>query len=396
VGGAQTLYNNFKGAMQIAQGHRMIAAGGDAAKAAAAQGVENLSAGKKLWSYVPGTKLNQQVAGISRLDDIKAGIGQLDGIERKLAQNLYDKVVAGDVQLWGESASKWSKMGYQPNSRGFIMGHLFGKKGAASVVNDGMLPRVLLDGRTTGKVTAAQFASLGVDFADGQTKAALERIVGAIDGGDAAKLANVKSSILGTASQQLLDAGAIARPQGISKVLGALRPGAIQDSVWAADNVAAGTIGKLHGWAGLPKLAKFGIFGTAAAAGVYFLGVKPQLDAAKAAKEQQAQAAQPQAAAAGGGGAGGASSLSAEDQALLQQFAAMPAAQQQQIIGQLQAQLQQTQDPQALAAGQAELQLLVQAAGQGGAGTPAATGATGAGTPVGTSGYTAEGLGLAG
>jgi hypothetical protein len=441
VGGAMTLFNNVKGAMQVAQGHSMIKAGGDAATIAAHQGVDNLSFGRKLWSYVPGTQLNQQVAGISRVDDIKAGILSLsdDVIEgtkystRELAQNAFNKMLAGDVPILGDSASKWTKMGYQPNSRGFLMGHIMGKKGAISTQTMGSRLGIVFDGRTTGKVAAAHLASIGAEFADDAKVAVTSangvkvdallksRIFGGLDPSDLSVMKNVKDSIFAHASTQLLDAGAISRPTGLAKIIGNFRPGALQDSIWAADNLAAGTLGKANGWAAIPKMAKFGLGGLLAAGAGYMMFVKPQMDAKKQAEaqaaEQAAGGAQGQAPGTTGGAAPGAGSLSAEDQAVLQQFAALPADQQAQIIQQQYAQLQQAmqtpnltaEQQQQLAAAQSELQLLMQvanggagAATGGGAAQPqaavpgavqpqAAMPAAGAGTPQ----FTAQGLGLA-
>lgn len=418
VGGGMTLWNNAKGAMQVAQGHRMIAAGGDAATIAAREGLEALSTGRKLWSYVPGTQLNQQISGLSRLDDIRSGIGSLQGVQREVAENLYRKVVDGDVLLFGDSASKWTKMGYQPNHRGFVMGHVIGKKGAANVVTTGSRPTVLLDGRTYGKVTAAQFASAGLDFVDDSARNNFlkTRVLGSLDPTNAGALKNLKALHLGHASTQLLDAGAIARPTGLGGLLGNVRPGALQDSIWAADNLkkynvthALQDLSKAHGWAAVPKMAKFGIFGTMAAAGGYFMMVKPQQEAKKEAARLAAEAAaQPGAGgAATGGGAIDPSTLSAADQAVLQQFAAMPADQQAQVIQQQYAQLQQAmatpnltaEQQQQVAASQAELQLLMQVA-QGGAAAPAAT-APAATAPAAapaaaaTPRFSAQGLGLA-
>jgi hypothetical protein len=423
IGGGITLYNNVRGAMQVAQGHRMIGqVGSDAATIAAREGLENLSFGRKLWSYVPGTQLNQQVAGLSRLDDIKAGIANLKGIQQEIAQNTYNKIVAGDVLMWGDSASKWTKMGYQPNSRGFVMGNIMGKKGAMSIHTQGTRPTILVDGRTTGKVTAAHLASWGIEFAD-DAKAAngivqpnlRTRIFGALDSTSPSVLKNLRDVHLGEAGKQLLDAGAITRPTGIQGILAKMRPGAVSDAVVAADNLAAGTIGKAYGWQAIPKFGRWGIMGGLAAAGGYFMMVKPQLDAKKQAAEE---AAKQQAAAGGQPGAGGQAGLSPEDQQLLQQFAALPKEQQAQIIQQQTAQLQQAasapnltpDQQQQIAAAQAELQLLTQVAAQGqvpaagaGAASGSATGgamAPGATAPApaaagGTPQFTAQGLGLA-
>ena len=391
VGGAMTIWNNAQGMRQVAQGHRMIGtAGSDAATIAAREGLDNITGFKKFWSYVPGTELNQQVAGISRLDDIKAGIGQMKAgsIQQELAQNLYNKVVDGDVLMWGDSASKWTKMGYQPNHRGFFMGHLMGKKSAATVMSEGARPKLLLDSRTTGKVTAAHFASLGTEFADdlanpivrdGVTVGAnlkTRMLEGGLDLANPATVKNLKDLHLGVASQQLMDAGVIKAPTGVNKILGAMRPGPIQDAVWAANNVAGGSLGKLHGWAGLPKIAKVGFWGSIAAAAGYFMWFKPQQDMKKEAEKQAAEQA------AGGAGGIDPSQLSPEDLQVLQQFAAMPADQQAQIIQQQNAQLQQAmqtpnltpEQQQQIAGAQAELQLLMQVA-QGGIESLGATGA---------------------
>lgn len=420
IGGGMTLWNNAKGAMQVAQGHRMIQAGGDAAVIAAREGLDGLSTGRKLWSYVPGTQLNQQVSGLSRLDDWKAGLASLSGDQRMISQNLYDKVVKGDVLMWGDSASKWTKMGYQPNHRGFIMGHVMGKKAAVNVTTHGSRPGIVWDGRTVGKVTAAHAASVGLDFVD-DTKAngfLKTKLFGSLDPSNAGALKNLKDLHLGQASQQLLDAKAIARPTGIGGILGNMRPGALQDSVWAADNLAkynaSGVLDDLsraHGWAAVSKPAKFGIFGALAAAGGYFMVLKPQLDAKKeAAQQAAAPAAGGQAGAAvTGGGAIDPSQLSAQDQVALRQFAALPAEQQAQVIQQQYGALQQAmatpnmtaEQQQQVAAAQAELQLLMQVSQGAGAGTGAATPAapaaampTGPAAAVAAPQFTAQGLGL--
>lgn len=394
VGGGMTIYNNVRGAMQVAQAHRMIAsAGSDAATIAAREGISQLSTGQKIWSYVPGTKLNQQLSGLSRLDDIKTGISNLKGIQQEVAQNLYTKIVNGDVLLWGDSASKWSKMGYQPNHRGFVMGHLMGKKGATSVVTSGSRPTLLLDSRTVGQNAAAHFAADGIQFVDDTVANGMlkSRVFTGLDPASASVIKNLRDLHLGAAGEQLLSAGAISRPSGMSEILGKLRPGALQDTLWATDNLAAGTVGKLHGWAGIPKIGRIGIGALALVGGV--LGYKKlAASAAPEAQQQTPDASQAQ----GGAGQGASAQLSAEDQAALQQFASMTPEQQAQIIQSLYTQLQQAaqvpnmtadQQQQVLKA-QQELQLLMQVAQQS---SSAATAASGVNAQA---GFTAQGLGL--
>lgn len=435
IGGGFTVYNNVRGAMNVAAGHAAIKAGGDAATIAAREGLENLSIGRKLWSYVPGTQLNQQMGVLGGLDDIKAGIANLKGMQQEVAISNYTKVVNGDVLMWRDSASKWTKMGYQPNSRGFIMGHIMGKKDAISIHTQGARPTILIDGANRGKQTAGHLGSL-VDLVDdsksvlktplGEVGANLKtRVFNGIDPMNVSAVKNLRQVFLGEAGKQLLDAGVIARPSGPMSILSKMRPNAVSDLLVASDNLAANTVGKAYGWQSLPKMGRWGIMGGLAAAGGYFMMIKPQMDAKKKAAEE---AAKQQAGAAAGGqpAAGGAGALSADDQALLQQFAALPKDQQAQIIQQQYAQLQQaSQTPnmtpdqqQQLAAAQAELQLLMQvangqvpAAGAGaasgaatGGAAPAGIGAPGAAAPAGvgapaaggTPQFTAQGLGLAG
>jgi hypothetical protein len=285
-----------------------------------------------------------------------------------------------------------------------------GKKGAVSLTTTGARPTILFDGRTIGKVTAAHLTSIGVELADDSMVAITgangvkvnellkSRIFGSLDPLDVSVLKNLKELHLGQASQQLLDAGAIARPTGLAKLIGNFRPGALQDSIWAADNLATGTLGKAHGWAAIPKMAKFGLGGLLAAGAGYMMVIKPQKEAKKLAEQQAAEQAAGGAQGQAPSTTGGAGSLSAEDQAVLQQFAALPAEQQAQIIQQQYAQLQQAmqtpnltaEQQQQLAAAQSELQLLMQVA-NGGTQPQAAMPTAGAGTPQ----FTAQGLGLA-
>ncbi len=402
IGGGMAIFNNVRGAMHVAAGHAAIRAGGDAATMAAHSGLDNLTLGRKIWSYVPGTQLNRQVGMLGGLDDVKVGIAEMTGVRRESAQNYYNKALSGDAPLWRDSASKWSMLGLQPNSRGFILGHIFGKKGGMSIQAEGARQVGMVDGRTTGKTVAAYLASWGVEFADDVASngvgANLRTRIFQEFSEQAANPVLLRERMLGEAGRELLKAGLINRPTRlIERVLAKTRPGGLQDVLWAVDNLDANKIGRVNGWHGtawhrIPMPGRVGILGSAGAAGLYFGMFKPQMDSAKKAAEE---AAKQQA------GAGG---MTAEDQALLQQFAALPKDQQAQIIQQQHAQIQQAlQTPnmtpdqqQQLAAAQAELQLLMQVAnGQmptadaaaAGVGAPAAAG----GTPQ----FTAQGLGLA-
>ncbi len=399
AGGAMTIANNVKGALQVANGFKAISAGGDAATVWAREGVKELTAGQKLLAYLPGTKLNQQMLALGRLDDLKAGIDALKvgSLEKDLANGIYKKILSGDIKLTGDPVLKPSWWGFQPNSRGFIVGNVFFKKEATKVLADGVAPQIVLDGRTTGKSIAAHVASLGYEFADDATKAkfAAEAAKKGIDLAAKDGLSQAKSLILGTAGKQLLDANAIARPTGISGVLSKMRPGGLQDTLWAVDNLAKDTVGKVRGWKGLPNIARKGIgLGIGLLAVGAFVG--SQLLGAKEA---------------GAGTATGTidtSQLSAEDKQALQQFAAMSADQQQQIIQKLQTDLDalsQTQSPtadqqQQIESTKYQIQLLTQVAQQAAAAGSAAPAATASTTPTvqsgttGGGGYTAAGLGL--
>lgn len=407
VGGGITLWNNARGAMQVAQGYRMIGnVGSDAAQIAAREGLTNLSMGKKVLSYVPGTKLNQQLAGLSRLDDLKAGIAQLDGAAKVSASNVYRQIVNGDVLLMGDSASKLTKLGYQPNTRGFLMGHIMGKKPASTLTTLGTRPELHFDLRTIGKAGASNLAMHGMDLADDAAKLAMGK-----QGLDLTKtLAQNRTLLFGQASQRLLEQGVIKAPTGLlGKTLGVLRPGPTQDALWAADNLAKGVPGAIRGFSAVPKLVKFGIPGALAAAGIGYMafikGPKDAKQAAEAAAAAQQGAAQAPGTAAGTGAIDPAQ-LSAQDRALLEQFAAMPAQQQAQIIQQQYAQLQQAmqapnmtaEQQQQVAAAQAELQLLMQVsngASQSQAQVPAPAATAPTTTAPNTGAFTAQGLGLA-
>jgi hypothetical protein len=191
----------------------------------------------------------------------------------------------------------------------------------------------------------------------------------------------------GSATQQLLDTGFIARPTGLSKLWGAIRPGPMQDALAAADNVSAGTIGKLHGLNAVPKIAKIGGPLLVAGAGVG-LFIKHQMDVAKKAQAE-------------------AQTKDTQLQGALQQFAQLPPDQQQQMLQQQQALLEQAAAQPNLTAAQqqeiqartAELQQFAQVAAGG------STGAGSAGMQVqqpeatapaaSTGGFTPQGLGLA-
>lgn len=416
IGGGITLFNHARGAMQVAQGHRLVAAGGDAARIAAAEGVANITGAQKLASFLPGTHSNRVFSGISRMDqNLTSGINALKpgSIERELAENLVAKWRSGEISILGDPASKWTKMGFQPNARGILLGR---NKAMATAGTTAGRPTITLDGRMTGKAMAAHLASAGVEFADDTVGNNMlkSRLFGQLGPGahlDANAVKLLREQTLGNATKQLLDAGFLGRPSGMQKVFGAVRPGPLQDALWAADNVNAGTLGKLHGTAAIPKLVKFGGAGLLAAGVGYFAMVKPQMDAAR---KQQAEAAEAQGAqqqAGAQGPAGAQQQVTPELQAALQQFGALPKAQQAQIIQQQYATLQQaSQQPnltaeqqQQIAAAAAELELFMQVANAAAPAAGTATAAPGGAAPAAPAasaaptagpGFTARGLGL--
>ncbi|MCW2928609.1 MAG: hypothetical protein JWM86_2577, partial [Thermoleophilia bacterium] len=388
VGGGITIFNNVRGAMQVAQGSRLVAAGGDAARIAAADGVANLSGLQKFAKWIPGTNTNKVYSGLARLDtNLTKGIEALKAgsLERELAENVVTKWRAGEISILGDPASKFTKMGFQPNARGMLLGR---NKPMASVGTNGAKAAITLDGRMTGKTLAAHLASVGVDFADDTVKNNMlkTRVFGDLSHTDASALKLLRERTLGNAANQMLESGFISRPTGFGKVVAAVRPGPLQDALWAADNVNAGTFGKLHGTAGIPKFAKWGVGGLLAAGAGYMFMVKPQMDAAKKAAEEAAKGEQAPGGAAPGGPAGGDQQL----QAALAQFAALPADQQAQIIQEQYAAIQQagsqpnltTEQQAAIQTASAELQQFMQVASQGaGQGAGAGT-AMGGGAPA--------------
>jgi hypothetical protein len=408
VGGSITIANNVRGAMQVAQGMKLAGnVGSDAAQIAANEGVANLTTGQKLLAYLPGTSSNKVFSGISRLDsNLQDGIAHLDGIQQELAQNVVDKWRAGDISVLGEPASKVTKGGIFPNTRGIFMNRFLKPKAMVSTFAEGGRAGVLLDNRNVGKTLAADFAAVGVHFAD--DTAANNNLASRLFTGlpEAARtnpeaLKTLEAETRGIATNQLLDSGFLQRPTGLMKLWGAIRPGPVQDALRAADNVNAGMAADtLHGFDALGKGWKIGVPLVVAAGGAAWF-IKKQIDTAK---EAAAKAAQQQGAGGAGGAAGG-----AEVQAALQQFAQMPAAQQQQWLQQQYTTLQQAaQQPNLTAEQQQQLQAQEQVfeqfaavanggAGAGGAATGAAPQAAGVGAaqPAATSGFTAQGLGLA-
>lgn len=433
VGGGFTIYNNIKGAMHVAAGHAAVRAGGDAFTIAQREGLDQLSLGRKAWSFVPGTKLNQQFGFFAGMDDIKAGIAAMTpgSLPQQIAQSNYNKIVSGEVLAWRDSASKFMAgpiPGYQPNSRGIIMGHIMGNKGAIQVQTHGSRPTIHFDGRTTGKVAAAHLATLvelvdDVPGANGVRANLRTELFAGRNSLDPKILKTVRAEMLGQAGQQLLDAekvlkgSGIARPTGIQAIMAKIRPGAVMDAIVAADNLAKGPsfLDKTYGWKAIPKLGRIGIgVGVVGTAG-YFMFAKPMLDQLAEAKKEAAKQAEQQ----GQAGAGG--QMSAQDQQMLQQFAALPKDKQAQIIQEMTANLQRAaqtpnltaEQQQQLVAAQAEIQLLTQVAnGQmptagagaasgsatgGAAQVPAAaTAPASAPSPGAAPQFTAQGLGLAG
>jgi hypothetical protein len=408
IGGSITIANNVRGAMQVASGMKLAAAGGDAAQIAANEGFANLTTGQKLLAYLPGTQGNKVFSGISRFDsNLQDGISHLDGIQKELAQNVVDKWRAGDISVLGEPASKVTKGGIFPNTRGIVMNRILKPKPMISTFAEGGRAGILLDNRNVGKTLAADFAAIGVNFAD-DTAANKQLASRLFDGlptaartnADALKL--LEQETRGIATNQLLASGYLQRPTGIMKLWGAIRPGPVQDALRAADNVNAGTVGALHGIDAIGKGWKIGIPALLVAGGGAFF-IKKQIDAAK---EAAAKAAQGQAGAGGAGGAAG----GADVQAALQEFAQMPADQQQQWLQQQYTSLQQAaQQPNLTADQQQQLQAQEQvfeqfaAVAQGAAGAATGGGGGAAATqqpaaamqPAAASGFTAQGLGLA-
>jgi hypothetical protein len=408
IGGSITLFNHARGAMQVAAGQRLAAAGGDAAMIAANEGVQNLTGMQKLASYIPGTNANRVYSGLARMDsNLQAGVKALDdGLEKELVENLLAKWRKGEVSIIGDPASKLTGFGLQPNTRGMVIAK--NKSMIQSVMRNGK-PTLVLDGRMTGKTLAAHLASAGVDFADdtaanGMLKTRLMESAGITNALDEGALKLLRERTLGNAANQLMNNGYIAKPGTFDKLISIVRPGPLQDAHWASQNLAADTLGKLHGTASIPKLVKFGIPGVLAVGG-YFMYSKHA-----AAKAQEELAKQQQAAGTQGGAAGG--EVSPEMQQALQQFAALPADQQQAMLQQQYTSLQQAaQQPNMTADQQAQLDAAAQefelfaqvASGGAGAGSttgggapaPAGTAPQQPAAPAGTGQFTAQGLGLA-
>lgn len=279
-GGSVTLNNYLQNARQAAAGQRLLTEGSPAAAAIAAQGVDVEGARAQL----PGSKANRLLSGASRMDDqLRSALERMpaDSLERELAEEVVKQWERGETAILGDKLRKHSKIGPQPNVRGMTFGRT---KPMVSTGMFGSNPAVLLDRRMQGPTLPAFLASTGVDLVDdtpenGNLRSRMLAAYGHGDGvlDDAARKL-LRERALGTAAQQLLDANVITRPQGLQSVHEILRPGAITDAVWAADNVGAGALGKLHGWAAIPKSVKIG-GALAAVAGLgYQFMVKPMLN----------------------------------------------------------------------------------------------------------------------
>lgn len=414
AGGAFTLANHAKAAMSVFKGQQMAGvAGSDAAKVAANEGYANLTTGQKLASYLPGTQSNKVFSGLGRFDDDFArGVEKLSGTEREVAENVLSKWRNGEMSIVGKPASKLGWMGFQPNSRGMVI------NGGASMVERttvGSKPALALDARMTGPTLPAHIAAAGVDFADDGLKAKLLAEAGMPGAAGAGQLPGeistaLRQHVLGTASKQLLDAGAIARPEGFSKLAGWLRAGALEDSMKAIDELGTTTAkaGKVHGFSGMGKLAKGAVLAPVVGGLGYQMMVRePKQQAAEA--EAQAAEQQKQAGKQGGGAGAAGGQPSAELEAALQQFAALPAEQQAAYIQEQYAALEQAsqqpnltaeQQGQIVSASQ-ELELFMQVA-QGSSATAAPTAAPMAPAPAAAPAtavpaggqFTAQGLGL--
>ncbi|MCW2974633.1 MAG: hypothetical protein JWN72_2906 [Thermoleophilia bacterium] len=387
VAGAVTISAYAKGVGNVIAGNAAIGSSEAAAAVAKAAGMENLTGVNKLLSFLPGTQQNRVISGLSTVKNLEAGVGKLaeGSIARQLGDQALKEIIAGDRNMWGATPQKLTLMGFQSNTRSTVMSR--GKQMIESMFK-GNKATLIADARGTGGATAAHVASAMVDSADAATRAKIlaslpEAVQQKIAAGGVKNLdALLRGQVLGEASRDLAAANLIKAPTTtFQKVWGAIRPGAVEDSFKAIDMLNKGSVFETQGvmatFKGLGGGAKFGILGgiaAAAAGGIYFLGIKPQLQAKK-----DADAAAATAAAGGGGaaaGAGGAATApggaptgqpDAEAQAYLKQFAALPPQQQltelqslNTAITQAQATPNQTPEQQAaVATAQQELQQMM-------------------------------------
>lgn len=389
AGGTMTLINNVRGAMQIAQGNKLIAnaaAGSDIAKIAAREGVSNLTGFAKFKSYIPGTSANRAVAGISRFnDELVNGIAKLSGEPRQLADLVMSKWKSGEITVTGDPAVRFTKMGTQPNVRGALP--MVGNRSKAMFqwINKDGKTILALDGRMTGKSLAAHFAAAGTNLAESGVLKQVEQQMlsqAAASGKSLAKpaLAVLQNQVLAEATKQL---GLTAPSNPIARLWGMWRPGPLQDALKAVANPTGelGGVAKALATPGVkPALIGLGVVG----AGFGFYKFQ-QSQAAAAAAQQQPQAQQP----GGGGVAAQGAQMTPELQQVIAQLQQMTPQQQQQVLqqqaSQLQAAAQQPNlsdaDKAAIQQGYAELEMVVSALtsanATGGAG-PAADAAQGA------------------
>ena len=421
LGGAFTLFNVGKGALQAYQGAKLIGKGGDALAMArnsglVAEGATGLAGWTKVKSFIPGTKAASELAGIGRLTDLNAGIEKLSGIAARTdiedlaldsLKNVKAKAIAGEIALFGEAASKLNKWGFQPHARGVIINR---SKALTSMGVLRNMPALQMDVRLTGGYVPAFVAAEGLNHASSGVAAKIAKVAGVAEGSviDATTLAKVQEQVLAHTTEALTKTGLIKQYGGLAKIMGIVRPGAAQDAQWAIANTGSGgTELAKHGWAALGKPLKFGILGVAAATAGYFFMIKPPKDAAKKAAAEQEKAAAEAAAQQQPGAGGG--PLTAEQTASLQKFAALPAEQRTQMLQNQYAQLQQleaqgnlTQEQKAtLDASYQELELFAQVDAQvsgtttGGDAATATAPAAGAQPAAAPTTFTPQGLGLA-
>ncbi|MBC7460599.1 MAG: hypothetical protein H7287_04490 [Thermoleophilia bacterium] len=377
VAGAVTISAYAKGVGNVISGNAAIGTSNAAAAVATAAGMENLTGMNKLLSFLPGTAQNRLISGLSTVKNLEAGVGKLaeGSIARQLGEQALKEIISGDRNMWGATPQKLTIMGFQSNTRSSPMSR--GKQMIESMFK-GNKATLIADARGTGDATAAHIASAMVDSADAATRAKIlaslpEAVQQKIAAGGVKNLdALLRGQVLGEASRDLVTGGLLTRPTGtFEKIWGAIRPGAVEDSFKAIDLLNKGSVfetqGVMASFKALGGGAKFGILGgiaAAAAGGIYVLGVKPQLEAKKAADAAAAAAPVSGVAAPGAATTG---QPDAAAQAYLSQFASLPP--QQQItelqslnaaITQAQATPNQTPDQQAaIATAQQELQQMM-------------------------------------
>lgn len=355
VGGAFSLAMTIKGGMQLLKGMSAIdsahGAGliGNVARAEGLVGeAGTMSLGKKLMAVLPVSSENRAVTGIARLGELEKGVAALPegSAARASLENYLEMLGRGDARIGSKAGIGNAPFGLGTHARGAVLNR---KSPMVQLVTTDGASMLKLDGRlTSGPALTAHVAAGAVDFLPQRQLAELMSAYGV------ASPELLRTKLLAEAGTALGITAEARSP--LNAVLGAFRPGPVEDVLKAVANRPPSTLSTIFR---SPLGIMLGV-GAASAGAMMFMRRSGSGEQAEAATSQQQSAA-----------AAGQLQLTADEQAAVQQFLALPVDQQQQVATQIAQGLQQARGQQLTAEQQAQLdhqaqvlQLMVELAGQ--------------------------------